>query len=107
MSSIPRYRVAIRLSTDIVYPTGLHSIPHRKKQSSGPTGRAVSFAQLALVLHVFLSCEVTTQQAFRSLTATSLPQVIIVDHLTEFSGIKCTFQFASLCVTKESPWRRT
>jgi hypothetical protein len=28
---------------------------------------------------------------------------VIVDYLTEFSGIKCTFPFPSLRVTKESP----
>jgi hypothetical protein len=46
---------------------------HRKKQSSGPTGRTVSFARLASVLHVFLSCEGTARKkASRSSTTTSI-----------------------------------
>ena len=46
---------------------------HRKKQSSGPTGRTVSFAQLASVLHVLLSCEGTARKkTFRSLATTSI-----------------------------------
>ena len=46
---------------------------HRKKQSSGPTGRTVSFAQLASVLHEFLSCEGTARKkGFRSSTTTSI-----------------------------------
>jgi PAB-dependent poly(A)-specific ribonuclease subunit 2 len=29
---------------------------------------------------------------------------VTIDYLTKFSGIKCTFPFASLRATKESPW---
>lgn len=44
---------------------------HRKKRSSGPTVRPVSFALLASALRVFRSCEGTVRKkAFHSLTTT-------------------------------------
>lgn len=60
-------------STRLVCPVKRVFLFHRKKQSTDPTARTVSFDLLATVLHVSRSCEgMVRKKASHSLTTTSI-----------------------------------